>query len=94
MILYIYALNNGKFAVKLMASSGRVIQEGIVDLVLFHYYPQKMKEGTSLFIHVREAEVFIMKREDVEYNVSEYHRKEVEEMFESKKELLVLRVRL
>jgi len=93
MILRVYSLNNGKFAVALMTTSGKVIQEGIVDLLLFHYYPQKMKEGASLFIHVREAEVFMMSKEEVQYNVSEWHREEVEKLFENRKELLVLRVR-
>jgi hypothetical protein len=94
MILCIYALNNGKFAVKLMASSGRVIQEGIVDLILFHYYPEKIKQGASLFIHVREVETFIMTEEEIQYNVAEWHHEEVRKMFEGRKELLVLRARL
>jgi hypothetical protein len=94
MILCVYALNNGKFAVKLLTGCGRIIQEGIVDLILFDYYPQKMREGTSLFIHVKEAEVFIMREEEIDLNVSEWHRDEVRKMFENKKELLVLRVRV
>jgi len=94
MILCMYSLSNGKYAVKLMTSSGRVIQEGIVDLVLFHYHPERLKEGASLFIHIREAEVFTMTEKEIEVNVSEWHHEEVRKMFENRKELLVLRVRL
>ena len=93
MILCLYGLNDGRTGIKLLTGGGKVIYEGIVDLVLFHYYPEELKQGATVFIHVKEAEVFIMTREEIPYNVDEWHREEVEKLFENRKELLVLRVR-
>ena len=93
MILCLYGMNDGKIGVKLLTSCGRVLQEGIVDLILFSYYPERVKEGVSVFVHVREVEIFVMTKEEVEYHVAEYYKDEVTKLFDNRKGLLVLKVK-
>jgi hypothetical protein len=93
MILCVYKLNDEKFAVKLLTGCGKMIQSGVVDVVLFNHYPLRMKQGATLFIHAKDIEIFTMEKEEVKSNVSEWHREELERLFENKKELLVLRIR-